>query len=105
MLTYRSYTPEMKRKVVETLDLERIDHVTPEQVKIRKFLRAYMPTFCWQHMMEIVTMVECEYPEVNENSLRQTVCQMARAGEMETKPSPYKNLGFRGVAYMYRRRG
>lgn len=61
----------------------------------------YLPDFCWQHMDEIVTMLEQVFLNINPGTVSKLVCDLRNDGEIITKLSPYKRVAAHGKVFMY----
>lgn len=55
-------------------------------MKVRHLIRTYVPTFCWQTSMEIMTMLEGVEEDIELHVLQATLSQMKARGMIEMAP-------------------
>lgn len=62
--------------------MSQIDHVN---AGLTKWLRQYLPDFCWLKTYDIFIMAELEFPDLNQNCVSVCLYKMWERGEVEKK--------------------
>lgn len=62
-----------------------------ESAYIKRFLLLYAPDFCWMSSLDLLTMMEVVYPDIDVNTFKVTLCRLNREGHFITRKAVYRD--------------